>query len=88
MAPRRKRARRCGRRTGTTGNGATASAPATLPPEALRNAAASPEDEADGRDRNEDSRAFPRERPTFEVTGAARLHRAASGGPMGWAYRG
>ena len=69
MAPRRKRARRCGRSTRTTGNGATASAPKTLPPEALRNAAASPEDEAEGRDRNEDSRAFPRERPTFDVRG-------------------
>ncbi len=64
MDPRRKRASRCGRRTRTSGNQAAASAPATLPPEALRQAAASREDEADGSDRTENSCAFPRERPT------------------------
>ncbi len=64
MAPRRKRASRGGRRTRTTGNQAAASAPVTLPPEALREPAASREDEADGSDHTGNSCAFPRERPT------------------------
>jgi len=47
------------------------SAPVTLPPEALRETAASREAEADCRDHNENSCAFLREDPTSSLSGSA-----------------
>ncbi len=71
-ASRHQRACRRGPRTRTPANPAAASAPAVRLPEAPRETRASREEEANGGDHPQNSCAFPRERPTFELSGRRR----------------